>query len=69
MRSVRILHLSDLHLGKHRWYDQLDPQHKILSLYDLDALQALVEVVNDLLNHVDAILISGDILEFSENSS
>jgi hypothetical protein len=60
-KTVRLLHISDLHLGKYRSINQLDHERKLLCLHDDDALGALREVIEELQGYIDGILVTGDI--------
>ncbi|MEW6378341.1 MAG: metallophosphoesterase [bacterium] len=63
MSTLRVLHISDLHLaGTYRaWYEALHKNTKSLSVHNIDALNALTEIIYNWRDHLDAILITGDI--------
>lgn len=62
MPTLRILHLSDLHIANNRtFYRMIGKVTNLLSVHNADALETLAEIVYSWRNDIDAILISGDI--------
>jgi DNA repair exonuclease SbcCD nuclease subunit len=62
MSSVKILHISDLHLGSNRpYFNLIDSEQQFLPIYNEDAFRALAETINELQEYIDGILLTGDI--------